>query len=211
MKNTYIIKYVRGTRITLCLNERDETVVRAPYGVSRAQIDRFVEAHLDWLERTRNAHEKTRISLADGETVTLFGIPTKIGKGEGALFLPERGRRDAFLRFLDGLTEQVMSSVTKEIASAYGFTYSKVKSSRGRSRWGSCRKDGLIRYSVYMAFLPIELSRAIAVHELCHTRVFAHGRAFWHEVEKVIPNYRALNQALKKYEYVLYCLPVSDF
>ena len=37
---------------------------------------------------------------------------------------------------------------------------------------------------------PPEVLDGVVVHELCHLKVMNHSRAFYREVEKVLPDYR---------------------
>lgn len=45
---------------------------------------------------------------------------------------------------------------------------------------------------------PAEIIDYVVVHELCHRKEMNHSRAFWNEVEKVLPNYRECVRWLKE-------------
>lgn len=44
---------------------------------------------------------------------------------------------------------------------------------------------------------PAEVLDYVVVHELCHRKEMNHSKAFWSEVEKVIPNYKDYIKWLK--------------
>ena len=45
---------------------------------------------------------------------------------------------------------------------------------------------------------PPEVVDYVVVHELCHRKEMNHSKAFWSEVEKVIPNYKVYLRWLKE-------------
>ena len=44
---------------------------------------------------------------------------------------------------------------------------------------------------------PIEVLDYVVVHELCHRLEMNHSKKFWHEVERVMPEYRKYERWLK--------------
>ena len=45
---------------------------------------------------------------------------------------------------------------------------------------------------------PPDVLDYVVVHELCHRKEMNHSKAFWNEVEKVLPNYKELVRWLKE-------------
>ncbi len=205
----YEIKIVRSFRRTVSLTvERDGSVkVRVPYGVSGKRVSEFVARHRLWIER-RLAERKGPHVLAFGGTVTLFGREYLLREGkprltETELFLSGTNAEGELSRILKGAAEAYFCRLTREIAERHGFEYASVRISSARARWGSCNAKGAIAYTYRLAFLPEALSEYVAVHELCHTRRFSHGKEFWREVEKVLPDFRRRRADLKKYSFYM--------
>lgn len=44
---------------------------------------------------------------------------------------------------------------------------------------------------------PLEILDYVVVHELCHRKEMNHSKAFWAEVERVLPDYKQRQQWLK--------------
>ena len=65
------------------------------------------------------------------------------------------------------------------LAIAYNFTYSSIKISKSKSRWGSCSSKKGISLSLFLMRLPLHLVDYVILHELCHTIEMNHGPKFW--------------------------------
>jgi len=80
---------------------------------------------------------------------------------------------------------------------------SRVGFRRARSRWGSCSSRNAISLNIYLAALPPELADYVLVHELAHIRHKNHSPAFWNEVERYLPDWKARRKRLREYEGIL--------
>lgn len=77
--------------------------------------------------------------------------------------------------------------------------YGRVAIKNTRRNWGSCSAKGNLNFSYKLLFLPQELIDYVVVHELCHLKERNHSAAFWDEVARVLPNYKALRAELRHY------------
>lgn len=68
-----------------------------------------------------------------------------------------------------------------------------------KSRWGSCSSKGNINLNWRLLFAPERIIEYVIVHELCHLKQMNHSASFWHEVEKILPDYRERRQWLKEH------------
>lgn len=68
-----------------------------------------------------------------------------------------------------------------------------------RSRFGSCSRRGVITLSRHLAAMPLICIDYVLVHELCHLRHFAHDRAFYHLLQRLMPDWRERKTLLKEY------------
>lgn len=68
----------------------------------------------------------------------------------------------------------------------------------GKSKpWGSCSSKGNLNFNCLLMLTPPEVIDYVVVHELCHRKEMNHSKAFWSEVEKVLPDYKAQIKWLK--------------
>ena len=67
-----------------------------------------------------------------------------------------------------------------------------------KTRWGSCSSKGNLNFNCLLMLAPPEVLDYVVVHELCHRKQMNHSKAFWLEVEKVLPNYKEVRKWLKE-------------
>ena len=73
----------------------------------------------------------------------------------------------------------------QSLALLHDFSYTSVKITRSKSRWGSCSSKKSINLSLFLMRLPLHLIDYVILHELCHTIEMNHGPKFWELLDKV--------------------------
>ena len=81
-------------------------------------------------------------------------------------------------------------------AKLHGLTPPRVFLSSANSRWGSCNSRREVRFSWRLIKARPALIDYVVCHELAHLRHMNHSVAFWQEVERMCPDYRALKSEL---------------
>jgi predicted metal-dependent hydrolase len=152
----------------------------------------------------------------------------KISCGKVIATMPERGDEKGILSFIDrkksrliqalkdhppqpamddgqkavlrGEAQRVLPGRLEALARQYGFTYSQVKISSSRTRWGSCSQRKIINLSFNLMRLPAHLVDYVLLHELCHTLEMNHSDRFWAHLDRVTEGKaQSLRKELKKY------------
>lgn len=165
---------IRAKRRTMSLQlDRDgRAVVRAPYGVKKEFIDRFVAEHEDWLTRTREKQQARRLAHpepADEERKALIARAKE--------YLPMR------VDYWSGIM---------------GLTPTGLKITSARTRFGSCSGKNSICFSWRLMQYPPEAIDYVVVHELAHIRHHDHSPAFYALIERYIPDWRERMKLLKE-------------
>ena len=72
-----------------------------------------------------------------------------------------------------------------------------IKIKNQERRWGSCSRNGSIRFNWRIIMAPISIMDYVIVHELCHLIYSHHSPPFWQKVQSIIPDYRRRRNWLK--------------
>ncbi|MBP5254738.1 MAG: M48 family metallopeptidase [Lachnospiraceae bacterium] len=170
-------RVIRSDRRTIGL-EVDRTgrvVVRAPRFARDRDIERFVEAHRDWI---RKQQEKARAQAARaGELKKLTWEELEALADRALKVVPERVRHYAPL---------------------VGVTYGRVTIRNQKTKWGSCSRQGNLNFNCLLMLAPPEVLDSVVVHELCHRLEMNHSERFYREVYRVFPAYDRWNRWLKE-------------
>ena len=162
----------KAKRISMRVHPVRGVWVVAPLSAPVFCVEHFLSTHRMW---GRKALARLRV----------VSKPVPIPKNNGVSF-EARGR--AALR-----------SRAQYFAKKIGVTFSRFTLTNARSRWGSCSNHGDIAVQKKVFFLPPELQDYVLVHELCHRKHMHHGPAFWALVASILPDYKKLQNELKKY------------
>ena len=171
MTDYTLIRAERRT-MSLQLNREGKAVVRAPYGVKKEDIDRFVAAHESWLERARAKQQARRLAHpepTDSERAALIA--------QAKEYLPRR---------------------TAHWSAVMGLSPAGVRITSARTRFGSCSGKNSICFSWRLMLYPPEAIDYVIVHELAHIRHHDHSPAFYREVEAYLPDWRARRALLRR-------------
>ena len=83
-------------------------------------------------------------------------------------------------------------------ASKLGVTPRSVLVREPDKRWGSCDAKGNVRLNWRIVQAPMRLVDYVVAHELVHLVHADHGRAFWQELGRVMPDYEGRREMLRR-------------
>lgn len=94
--------------------------------------------------------------------------------------------------------KSILPGWLEEIAHRHSLDYNQVSIGFQKTRWASCSSKKTISLNSKLLFLPPVLVEHVFVHELCHTCHPNHSRDFWELLCRLQPEYRSLEQELRK-------------
>lgn len=211
-------KIIRSNRKTLAVSVTalGEVIVRAPMRLSEERIFAFLAEKQGWLAKqkakTAGAGMRLPTENLDGFRFLLLGELYGICLYEGdrivcraaekRIFLPETDARERLVRWLKENAARIFAETTEEWSKKLGAKYRSVSVGAARSCWGSCSADDRIVYSFRLLYAPKEVIEYVVVHELCHVFVKNHSSAFWAEVEKGVPDWKAKRKWLSDHRFL---------
>ncbi len=211
-------KIIRSKRKTIALVVQPDgkLIIRAPKRATKRQINALIKKYADWIEK------KQAQFLVEAESFS----PRKFLEGEEFFFLgksyflqitgakkttlrlwgehfqlAESAQADAewhFEKWYKKEARRIFSERVEFYAKKYDFEYAKIKLSSARTRWGSCSAKGNINLTWRLVMAPLEIIDYVTVHELSHLREHNHSKAFWVQVEAILPDYKERRKWLKE-------------
>ena len=173
------VTVIRSNRKTVAIqvNSNLSVTVRAPRSVSEKDIEEILKKKEAWISKHIEKIKKTKERL-EAESTEKLTREKVIALAEEALkVIPER---------------------VEYFAKVIGVTYGKITVRNQKTRWGSCSSKGNLNFNCLLMLAPPEVLDYVVVHELCHRKQMNHSKAFWLEVEKVLPDYKEVRKWLKE-------------
>jgi predicted metal-dependent hydrolase len=210
----YVLVRRRGRRGVALRVDHDGLTVSAPATMPVARIESLVRESERWVARKLVEWSERRIPAVewrDGQALPYLGaaLALRVASGDRNRIELSNGELLATLR--DNGPESVKRAVVawyKRAALAHlagrvltlsriaGLAPPRMILSSAMGRWGSCNARREVRLSWRLVKAPAALVDYVICHELAHLRHMNHSRAFWSEVERQCPDYRALRREL---------------
>ncbi len=147
--------------------------VAVPYGLSYKSAEEVVRSKTNWIKRNveklKQLEQKHKINSKNINDMDI---------------------RVAKIKLIDRLNE---------LSEKYGFIYNNVRIKNQKTRWGSCSARNNINFNIKLILLPQHLIDYVILHELLHTKIKNHSKAFWNAMNIYVNNVKSLNKELKIY------------
>lgn len=173
------VTVIRSNRKTVAIqvNSNLSVTVRAPRSASEKDIEEILKKKEAWISKHIEKTKETKERFEAEPTEKLTREKVIALADEALKVIPER---------------------VEYFAKVIGVTYGKITIRNQKTRWGSCSSKENLNFNCLLMLAPPEVLDYVVVHELCHRKQMNHSKAFWLEVEKVLPNYKEVRKWLKE-------------
>ena len=212
MNNTFNVIRTKRKTIGLSITKEGRLLVRAPLFVSEREIEKVVQKHQSWIEKNRlkmacMSAVKESFAYRDGQVLPVLGhaYPIMTGEGKKAVFtgeaflLPMGNREKTVALWYKKQAKEILGARTDIYSRIMGLNPVEIKITSAKTRWGSCSAKNALCFSWRLLCAPPMSVDSVVVHELAHIKMKNHSKAFYREIEKVMPDYRTHHQILKEY------------
>lgn len=208
IKINNIIRSKRKT-VSLEITPEAKIVIKAPHYVSINYIEDFVLRKKDWIIqklkiiKKKNESKSKKNLLENGKLIFLgqeyYYILSPKNKKiifKEKLIIPFKYKNELKKHLIDWYKKQSKVLITRrvdELAKKYNYNYKKIRISNARTRWGSCSGENNLNFAWRLIMAPIEIIDYVIIHELVHTEIKNHSRAYWNMVMSICnecKNYR---------------------
>lgn len=157
--------------ISLSVDRECKVIVRAPRQMTDRRIADFVLKHRIWL----------------------LGA---LKRAEAHMLIPEPSEDE--IRLLRMRAKKELPPKIEHYASLMGVKPTGFRVTSAKTRFGSCSPKNSLSFSLYLMRWQEEAIDYVVVHELAHIIHKNHSKAFYSEIEKILPDHRARRALLKE-------------
>ena len=209
---------VRSRRKTLALTIDSDArlVVRAPLRMPEKDIRAFIEKKSLWIARKQKqvqdaAARYKPLQLVDGESILYLGEPHTVLRKEVSavsvegsyLAVPEDMTLEGFIQWIMNKGETIIRERVDYYARLMGVSYTSVKLSNAKKRWGSCSAQNRLNFAWRLVMCPLWVIDYVVVHELSHITYKDHSPRFWALVATQMPHYQEARTWLRTNQSLL--------
>lgn len=166
------VTYRRTSRLSMRIAKNGDVRVSAPVGLSRKEVERFIDEHRDWIAGARE-----RVLDNQRRRAAFYNQ------------LPLRTKAEAAeaLQRLKALVEPMVERYSGEMGvKPAGISYKAMI-----SRWGVCNvKARTVCFSAYLLLLPEWCVEHVVAHELCHLLEPSHNARFHALMDRYFPRWK---------------------
>lgn len=166
------VTYRRTSRLSMRIAKNGDVRVSAPVGLSRKEVERFIDEHRDWIAEARE-----RVLDNQRRRAAFYNQ------------LPLRTKAEAAeaLQRLKALVKPMVERYSGEMGvKPAGISYKAMI-----SRWGVCNvKARTVCFSAYLLLLPEWCVEHVVAHELCHLLEPSHNARFHALMDRYFPRWK---------------------
>jgi len=226
-----IERSARRKTVGIYVSPKAGVVVRSPRSLEAERIKELIRKRAQWIitkQEFINSHSQlgSEKEFVSGESFFYLGRQYRLKVIQLASKETERCKLKSG-RFFIGINDDLSSAETRGAvkealigwyigrakekipervelyARQIGKWPERIEIKDHKSQWGSCSRNGIIRFNWKIMMAPVSILDYVIVHELCHLIHQPHSARFWQKVQTIIPDYTMRRKRLKAYSLTL--------
>jgi len=173
LRNVVFVQSARARRLRVSIRPFKPVRVTFPPTISLKKAQEFLQSNMQWVQKTVLKMKQVEQNIAH------------------AAALPP-------IEDVKAASQQLHLKL-KELAMRHNFAFNRVFIKNQKTRWGSCSSKNNINLNINLVRLEPALQEYVILHELVHTRIKNHSARFWNELDKYVPNSKAVARKLRKH------------
>lgn len=220
----YELTYTRRKSVGITVHADRRVTVRAPHGVSAAEIEKIVRKKGEWILKKQQAFEAYPAAppphqYVSGEIYFYLGQRYRLrlieDKDEGVqanggrLILRVRDTNDGQRKekLVEGwYRQQATILFPQRLTAVYpraarlGIPFPQLKIRKMKSRWGSCSSKGTVTLNLKLIEMPEAVIDYVLLHELAHLKEHNHSKAYYRVLDELLPDWKERREELKRFQ-----------
>jgi len=213
--NYQIQHHAKAKHIKIKITPQAEVIVVAPRDCPTFFIDRFVQQHQDWIEKTLKHVQENKPIKKETDEILLFGktykkvvgnrseYPLGVRVRENTLIITPVSENNTSInkslqQFLKSTAEKYITPRVHQLAKQMNISYANISFKNQKTRWGSCSSLGNLNFNWKLVHSPPAVIDYVLIHELAHRTEMNHSERFWVIVKKFDPEYTKHKGWLKR-------------
>ncbi|MEA4956447.1 hypothetical protein SDC9_17834 [bioreactor metagenome] len=212
----YKVTYSKRKTISIKINEDSSLEVKAPYYLSKKEINDFVNSKEEWIAKnTKEISEKYRLkrdfNLNFNDYVFVYGEKASINpingntasydKKEKIFYIPEIANskqiKEIIIELYKIIAKSHINQRIKFFSKQMNVKPAKIGITSAKTRWGSCSGKNSVNFSWKLIMADESTIDYVLIHELAHIKQHNHSPKFWNIVESIMPDYKEQKEKLK--------------
>ncbi len=217
-------KLIKSNRksVVIEITRDGEVLIRAPKGMKEQDLGRIIKSRQRWIYvRVMAARERKLVinPYVTGRKLLFLGQQIELqveyqNKRERVfrledklhVWIMEEHKEQIPKRIEQWYRQQartILRKLTDNYANMMNLSINQIFIKNQKTRWGSCSAKRNLNYNYRLVMAPEPVIEYVVIHELCHLIHMNHSKDFWHEVERVQPEYKQYRKWLKDHQYDL--------
>lgn len=221
-KTTYIkgelveFTHIKKSKKNISLKiDQNGLIISTPFDTDDIFINKIIKKKFDWISKhLRHISSQTTSKTNQIETILLLGQEYKVIPEHHSTQIDHENKiifcKTNIVSDVKKIIKDFALQYFKDRIDSYDYILeikpSSIQLTNAKTKWGSCSNNKNIRLSWRLIQASSGIIDYVICHELAHLKHMNHSKLFWHEVERIFPEYKIYKKQLRDQALSLFTL-----